>query len=49
MEMGSDLKGVFERLNRGIAAVEESVKAECGKSFMLDPRYGHNHSLQIIF
>merc|ERR1711931_599642 len=44
MEKGSDLKGVFERLSRGIAAVEESVKAESGKSFMLDPRYGYIHT-----
>jgi len=44
MEKGSDLKGVFARLARGINAVEESVKAECGKSFMLDPRYGYIHS-----
>jgi len=44
MEKGSDLKGVFERLSRGIAAVEESVKAESGKTFMIDPRYGYIHS-----
>jgi len=44
MEQGSDVKGVFERLARGIKAVEDSVKKECGKGFMLDPRYGYIHS-----
>jgi len=44
MQQGSDVKGVFERLARGIEAVEKSVKAECGKEFMLDERYGYLHS-----
>merc|ERR1712168_995114 len=43
MEQGSDVKGVFARLARGIKAVEESVKAE-GKKFMLDEKYGYIHS-----
>merc|ERR1712106_1128095 len=44
MEMGGDVKGVFERLARGIQAVETSVKKESGKNFMLDPKYGYIHS-----
>merc|ERR1719228_2466379 len=44
MQMGGDVKGVFERLARGINAVEESVKAESGKGFMLDEKYGYIHS-----
>merc|ERR1719283_826259 len=41
MQMGGDVKGVFERLARGIQAVGDSVKAESGKDFMLDPKYGY--------
>merc|ERR1712106_1283682 len=44
MEMGGDVKGVFERLARGIKAVGDSVKAESGKDFCLDPKYGYVHS-----
>jgi len=44
MEKGGDVKGVFARLARGIAAVAESVKAESGKEFALDARYGYIHS-----
>jgi len=44
MEKGGDVKGVFSRLARGIAAVAESVKAESGKEFALDARYGYIHS-----
>merc|ERR1719244_2421195 len=44
MQMGGDVKGVFERLARGIKAVGDSVKAECGKDFMLDAKYGYIHS-----
>jgi len=44
MQQGSDIKGVFERLARGIKAVEDCVKAQCGKEFMLDSRYGYIHS-----
>ena len=44
MQNGGDVKGVFERLARGISAVGDSVKAECGKVFALDERYGYIHS-----
>jgi protein-arginine kinase len=44
MEMGGDVKGVFSRLARGIAAVGDSVKKESGREFMLDPKYGFIHS-----
>jgi len=44
MQMGSDVKAVFDRLARGIKAVEESIFAACQKKFMLDPRYGYIHS-----
>jgi len=44
MQMGGDVKGVFERLARGIEAVGQSVKAESGKEFMLDSKYGFIHS-----
>merc|ERR1712142_232780 len=44
MEKGGDVKGVFERLARGIKAVGDSVKAESGKGFMLDSKYGYVHS-----
>merc|ERR1712001_162447 len=44
MEKGGDVKGVFERLSRGIKAVGDSVKAESGKDFALDERYGYVHS-----
>eukprot|EP00088_Acartia_fossae_P047768 TRINITY_DN5187_c0_g1_i8.p1 TRINITY_DN5187_c0_g1~~TRINITY_DN5187_c0_g1_i8.p1 ORF type:complete len:380 (-),score=138.17 TRINITY_DN5187_c0_g1_i8:413-1480(-) len=44
MQQGGDVKGVFERLARGINTVGESVKAESGKEFMLDPKYGYLHS-----
>merc|ERR1712233_248263 len=40
MQMGGDVRAVFDRLARGIKAVEDSVKAESGKDFMLDPKYG---------
>merc|ERR1712158_12800 len=33
-----------ERLARGMGAVQDSVKAESGKDFMLDPKYGYIHS-----
>merc|ERR1712228_1142990 len=36
--------GVFDRLARGIKAVGESVKAESGREFMLDSKYGYVHS-----
>merc|ERR1719273_2052089 len=44
MEKGGDVKGVFSRLARGIKAVEDSVKAECGKDFALSEQYGYIHS-----
>merc|ERR1712002_515584 len=44
MQRGGDVKGVFERLARGIQAIEDSVKAESGRGFMLDPKYGYIHS-----
>merc|ERR1712142_1292265 len=43
-EMAGDVRGVFERLARGIKAVGTSVKAESGKDFCLDPKYGYVHS-----
>ena len=44
MEKGGDVKGVFARLARGIAAVQESVKAESGKEYALSEQYGYIHS-----
>merc|ERR1712001_403672 len=44
MEQGGDVKGVFERLARGIKAVGDSVKAESGKDFALSERFGYIHS-----
>merc|ERR1712202_49742 len=44
MQKGGDVKGVFDRLARGIKMVGDSVKAESGKEFMLDPKYGYVHS-----
>merc|ERR1712177_142932 len=44
MQMGGDVRGVFDRLARGIQAVGDSVKAESGKDFMLDAKYGYIHS-----
>ena len=44
MQKGGDVKAVFVRLAQGIKAVQESVKAESGKDFMLDPKYGYIHS-----
>merc|ERR1712242_318803 len=44
MQKGGDVKGVFERLARGIAAVGDCVKAECGKEFLLSPKFGYIHS-----
>merc|ERR1712111_245475 len=41
---GGDVRGVFDRLARGIQAVGDSVKAESGKDFMLDAKYGYIHS-----
>merc|ERR1712123_203039 len=44
MQMGGDVKAVFERLSKGIKAVQESVKKESGKDFCLDKKYGYVHS-----
>jgi len=44
MQSGGDVRGVFDRLARGIKAVGDSVKAESGKDFMLDAKYGYIHS-----
>jgi len=44
MQAGGDVKGVFERLARGIKAVGDSVKASGDKDFMLDEKYGFIHS-----
>ena len=44
MQKGGDVKAVFERLAKGIKAVEESVLKESGKNFCLDPKYGYIHS-----
>lgn len=43
MEQGSNVKSVFERLARGIDAVEKSI-SEAGKKFMFDEKYGYIHS-----
>jgi len=44
MQKGGDVRGVFERLARGIKGVGDSVKAESGKDFLLHPKYGYLHS-----
>merc|ERR1712107_475023 len=44
MQKGGDVRAVFDRLARGIKAVGDSVKAESGKDFLLDPKYGYVHS-----
>merc|ERR1712183_915794 len=44
MQMGGDVKQVFERLAKGIKAVQDSVKKESGKDFCLDERFGYIHS-----
>merc|ERR1711982_215175 len=41
MQKGGDVKGVFERLARGIKAVGDSVKADSGKDFLLSPKFGY--------
>jgi len=44
MQKGGDVKAVFERLAKGIQAVGDSVKAESGKEFAFDEKYGFIHS-----
>merc|ERR1712209_135788 len=48
MEKGGDVKGVFSRLARGIKAVGDSVKAECGKDFALSEQYGSTPAQPIL-
>ena len=44
MQKGGDVMEVFDRLARGIEAVEDSVKKESGHDFMLDARYDYIHA-----
>ena len=44
MQKGGDVKQVFDRLARGIKAVEDSVQKESGQTFMKDEKYGYIHS-----
>merc|ERR1712226_522904 len=44
MQMGGDVREVFDRLARGIKAVEDSVKAESGKDFQISEKFGYIHS-----
>ena len=44
MQMGGDVKGVFDRRAGGINAVGESVRKEPGWDFVLDPKFGFIHS-----
>merc|ERR1719412_2960897 len=44
MQMGGDVRCVFERLAKGIKAVGDSVKKESGKDFCLDDNFGYIHS-----
>merc|ERR1712241_765201 len=44
MQKGGDVREVFSRLAKGIKAVQDSVKAESGKDFCLDEKYGYVHS-----
>merc|ERR1712018_644889 len=44
MQMGGNVREVFERLAKGIKAVGDSVRAECGKEFLLSPKFGYVHS-----
>ena len=44
IDLGGDVKGVFERLARGIEGVRTSVKDESDKDFLLDEKYGYLHS-----
>jgi len=44
MQMGGDVRAVFERLAKGIKAVQDSVKKESGKDFCLSEKYGYIHS-----
>jgi len=44
MQKGGDFKAVFERLVRGIKAIEDSVKKTAGKEFMFSDHLGFIHS-----
>merc|ERR1719219_3232534 len=44
MQKGGDVRAVFDRLARGIKAVQDSVKAESGKDFQLSKKFGYIHS-----
>lgn len=44
MQKGGDVNAVFERLARGIKAVQDAVKEESGKDFQLSPKFGYIHS-----
>merc|ERR1712013_846839 len=43
MQQGNDVTAVFDRLARGIKAVEESIFKASQKKFMFDERYGYIH------
>merc|ERR1719206_1655317 len=44
MQMGGDVRGVFERLAKGIKAIGDSDKKDSAKDFCLDEKYGYIHS-----
>lgn len=41
MQKGGDIGEVFTRLAKGIQLIEDSIKANSGRSFSLDPNYGY--------
>lgn len=41
MQKGGDIGEVFTRLAKGIKLIEDSIKANSGRSFSLDPTYGY--------
>merc|ERR1712013_331700 len=44
MAQGADVRGVFELLVKGINAIEETIKNDFSKTFMLDEKIGYIHS-----
>merc|ERR1712000_657428 len=44
MQKGGDVKAVFDRLVRGINAIEKVVKEVSGRKFMFDDELGYLHS-----
>merc|ERR1712226_1420512 len=44
MQKGGDVREVFNRLAKGIKAVQDSVKAESGKDFQISEKFGYIHS-----